>query len=111
MRKIVLQFHMSLDSVVSDPEKWFVMDDELLEEGVAYFESSDAVIMGSNTYAPLQQYWEEAEKSSASAMERKLAAGLNKMEKFLMSRSPKPLTWRNSKLLQFKDVAGFRKVL
>jgi dihydrofolate reductase len=109
MRNVILHLHMSVDNVVSDPDKWMIMNDELLEESIRYYSTIDTVVFGSRTYPFLAEYWQKAEKSSASAIEKKFAKKLNGINKLVLSRSSVELVWPNSKLLNFKDIPALAK--
>ena len=100
---------MSLDNVVSDPEKWMIMNDELLLESIKYYSTIDTVLIGSRTYPFLAEYWQKAEKSSTSAVEKKFAKKLNNINKLVLTQSSVDLVWPNSKLLNFKDVPALAK--
>jgi dihydrofolate reductase len=109
MRKVILHLHMSLDMVVSEPGQWMLMSDELLERAIVYYQTIDAVIFGSKTYPFLAEYWQEAEKLSASDREKEFAKEINKIKKYVLSRSAVDIVWHNSELLNFKDTATLTK--
>ena len=111
MSKIILNFQISLDGVVSDPDKWAKIDDILLQESVERYEHLDAVIFGSNTYPGMAEYWENAEKSSANALERELAKKLNEKKKYVISRSDVEIVWRNSELLKIDGIDSLAEKL
>ncbi len=104
MGKIILNFQISLDGVVSDPDKWAKIDDILLQESVERYDRLDAVIFGSHTYSGMAEYWANAEKSSANPLERELARKLNEKKKYVVSRSGIEIVWRNSKLLKIDGI-------
>jgi dihydrofolate reductase len=83
-----------------------LMDDELLQEAIAYYQTIDTVLFGSKTYPFLAEYWQGAEKTSDSAAERAFAGRINEIRKYVLSRSSVDLTWRRSELLHFGDIAG-----
>lgn len=111
MGKITLNFQISLDGVVSDPDKWAKIDDVLLQDSIERYDHLDAVIFGSNTYPSMAQYWQNAEKSSDSALERELAQKLNEKKKYVLSRSDVEITWRNSQLLKISGIESLREKL
>lgn len=111
MGKIILNFQMSFDGVVSDPDKWANIDDILLRESVDRYDELDAVIFGSETYAGMAEYWENAEKTSENPLERELARKLNEKKKYVVSRSEVEIVWRNSELLKFDDIKSLAQKL
>lgn len=111
MGKIILNFQMSFDGVVSDPDKWANIDEILLQESVDRYDDLDAAIFGSDTYAGMAEYWEKAEKSSENPLERELAAKLNAKKKYVVSRSEVEIVWRNSELLKFDDIESLAQKL
>ncbi len=106
MRKVILYFHMSLDNVVSDPDQWMLMNDDILKAATDYYEQLGTILFGSQTYPFLSDYWQQAEQNSDSATEREFARKINQIQKFVLSRSSVELTWKNSELLDFKDIAS-----
>ena len=111
MSKIILNFQISLDGVVSDPAKWAKIDDILLQESVERYDRLDAVIFGSNTYPGMAEYWENAEKSSEKPLERELAGKLNEKKKYVVSRSDVEIVWRNSELLKIDGIESLAEKL
>lgn len=95
---------ISLDGVVSDPEQWMILiSDEILADALEYYSTLDAIIVGSNSYPSLAEYWQTAEMSSQSALERTFARRINEIRKIVISRSKIKLVWNNSQQLFIKD--------
>lgn len=111
MGKITLNFQISLDGVVSDPEQWAKIDDILLQESIERYDRLDAVIFGSKTYPGMAEYWENAEKTSENALTRELAQKLNEKKKYVVSRSETEIVWRNSELLKFDGIESLAEKL
>lgn len=107
MGKAVLTMHMSLDSVVTNEDQWMKLNDEILEEYVDYYNRIDRIVVGGNTYAHLAEYWQNAEQSSGSDLERSIAKKINDIPKTVISRSLKDLVWRNSEQILIKDNESF----
>jgi dihydrofolate reductase len=99
--------HTSLDGVVSDPEQWASISDEILAAALEYYNTIDVIIFGSKSYPSLAEYWQNAETASQSALERTFAKRINEMSKIVISRSKINLVWRNSKQLTIKDSESF----
>lgn len=107
MGNVILTMHMSLDGVVTDEDQWMTFSDEILEEYLEYYNGIDRIIVGGNTYADLAGYWQNAEQSSRSPIERSIAKKINEIPKIVISRSRKDLIWRNSEQIMIKDTASF----
>jgi len=109
MRKIFLHFAITLDGRVSNVEQWVSLSDEAIKDSSAYHDTIDAIIFGKNSYAPLAEYWQNAEASSNSAAERAFAKKINDIHKFVLSHGGVELTWKNSELLRVKDSEAFKQ--
>jgi dihydrofolate reductase len=103
MRKVTLYMQISLDGVVSNPEQWMTMSDDILSDAIDYYKTLDTVVFGSKTYPWLADYWPTAEHSSNSPTEREFAKRINNIHKLVLSRSSVNLTWNNSQHLSFTD--------
>jgi dihydrofolate reductase len=111
MRKIFLHFAITADGMVSNVEQWVSFTDEALKDSSAWHDTVDAIIFGNNNYAPLAEYWQNAETSSNSAAERAFAKKVNNMQKFVLSHGEVELVWKNSELLRAKDSAAFKQAI
>ena len=111
MRKIFLHFAVTADGMVSNVEQWISLTDEAIADSSAYHDTFDALIFGKNTYAPLAEYWQQAETSSNSAAERAFAKKVNDMHKLVLSHGEVELVWKNSELLRVKDSAAFKQAI
>lgn len=107
MGKIVLYMQISLDGIVSDVEQWMSWNDEILEDALEYYDSLDAIVVGGNTYASMAEYWQRAETSSESVLERAFAKRINELRKIVISRSELELVWKNSQQLLYKENDSF----
>lgn len=103
MGKIILTMQISLDGIVSDVDEWMSLSDEIVEASLAYYQTLDAIIIGGRTYPSLAEYWQNAEQSSDSELERRFAKKINEIEKIVISRSNVDLTWENSRPLLIRD--------
>jgi dihydrofolate reductase len=104
MRKIILYMQISLDGVASDVDQWMTLSDEIVEDSFESYNTLDTIVVGSNTYPSMAKYWQNAEKSSNSALERSVAKKINEMKKVVISRSKiNNLVWNNSQQLIFDD--------
>lgn len=107
MGEIIITMQMSLDGVVSQEDRWMSLSDEILEDYLAYYKTVDALVVGGNTYAGLAEYWQNAEISSESPLERAVAKSLNDRPKFVFTRSEIDLGWRNSQSAIVSDADAF----
>ena len=111
MRKIFLHFAITADGMVSNVEQWVSFTDEAMKDGSVFHDTVDAIIFGKNNYAPLAEYWQNAETSSNSAEERAFARKINEMHKIVLSHDEVELVWKNSELLRAKDSAAFKQAI
>ena len=111
MRKIFLHFAMTADGMVSNVEQWVSFTDEAMRDGSAWHDTVDAIIFGNNNYAPLAEYWQNAETAANSAEERAFARKVNDMQKFVLSHGEVELAWKNSELLRAKDSTAFKQAI
>ena len=111
MRKIFLHFAMTADGMVSNVEQWVSFTDEAMKDTSAWHDTVDAIILGNNNYAPLAEYWQNAETSANSAAERAFAKKVNDMHKLVLSHGEVELVWKNSELLRVNDGAAFKQAI
>jgi len=111
MRKIFLHFAVTADGMVSNVERWVSFTDEAMKDGSAWHDTVDAIILGKNNYAPLAEYWQNAETAADSAEERAFARKINEMHKLVLSHDDVELVWKNSELLRAKDSAAFKQAI
>lgn len=107
MGTAVLTMHMSLDGIVTHEDRWMTFNDEMLEEYLDYYDRIDRIVVGGNTYAQLAEYWQHAEQSSGSELERSIAKKINDIPKSVFSRTVKTLIWRNSEQILIADERSF----
>jgi dihydrofolate reductase len=79
------------------------LKEEFLEDMVDYYDTLDAVLVGGNTYFSMAEYWQNAEKSSDSTLERTIANKINDIKKIVISRSELDLVWSNSEQIIFQN--------
>ncbi|KAB2930270.1 MAG: deaminase [Leptonema illini] len=103
MRKITLYMQSSVDGIVSDPDRWANISDEILEDALQMYENIGTVVFGGRSYPSMAQYWTGAEQTSTSELERAFAKKINEIDKIVISRSPVKTTWKNSRNVQVAD--------
>ena len=111
MRKIFLHFAVTADGMVSNVEQWVSITDEAMKDGSAWHDTIDTIIFGKNNYAPLAEYWQNAETSADSEAERAFATKLNDMHKVVLSHGDVDLVWKNSELLRAEDSPAFKEAI
>lgn len=103
MRKITLYMQSSVDGIVSDPDRWANISDEILEDALQMYENIGTIVFGGRSYPSMAQYWIGAEQTSASELERAFAKKINEIDKIVISRSPVKTAWKNSRCIQVAD--------
>ena len=111
MRKIFLHFAITADGMVSNVEQWVSFTDEAMKDGSAWHDTVDTIIFGNNNYAPLAEYWQNAETAADSAEERAFAKKVNDMHKLVLSHGEVELAWKNSELLHAEDSTAFKQAI
>lgn len=111
MKKIILKMQISLDGVVSGEGEWMSFSDSIVSDAMNYYETLDAIIVGSKFYSFLSDYWQTAEKSSDSLIEKNFAKRINEIDKIVLSRSPVNLTWKNSRNINCDNTGGLIKLI
>jgi dihydrofolate reductase len=109
MSRVILSLQISLDGIASDPENWMMMSDEIIKDSIDYYDLLDAIIIGSNNYASLAEYWQKAEHSPKSETERRFAKKINEIKKIVISRSEVDLVWNNSEQLIFDNAESLKQ--
>ena len=87
MRKVFAGLAMSLDGVVHEPSTWLRFDDEMGKIMAAGLERSDAVLLGTKTYADFAEMWPQYGTSTP------MAAFLNQTPKYVATHTLDSLDW------------------
>lgn len=103
MRKITLYMQSSVDGIVSDPDRWANISDEILEDALQMYDNVGTVVFGGRSYPSMADYWTDAEQTSTSELERAFAKKINEIDKIVISRSPVKIIWKNSRFIQVAD--------
>jgi len=99
MRKIVLFNLMTLDGFFEGPNQdinWHNVDDEFNEFAIEQLGSADALIFGRTTYQMMTSYWPTPE---AIATDPVVAGWMNKLPKFVFSKTLPKADWNNTTLI------------
>ena len=111
MRKLFLHFAITANGIVSNVEQWVSFTDEAMKDGNDWHDTIDTIIFGNNNYAPLAEYWQNAETAADSAEERAFAKKVNDMHKLVLSHKDVELVWKNSELLRTEDSTAFKRAI
>ena len=91
---------MTLDGFFEGPSGdlfWHNVDAEFNEFAIAQLNSADGILFGRKTYEMMASYW----PSEAAITDDPIVAGLmNKMPKFVLSRTLTKAEWNNTKLIK-----------
>ncbi|GAA4585644.1 dihydrofolate reductase family protein [Planotetraspora phitsanulokensis] len=109
MRKLIESTFVTLDGVISSPEKWGspYWDEEHAAYGDALFSSSDALLLGRVTYEAFAGVWPKMEQAGDED-----AARMNALPKYVASRTLTEATW-NATILEgdvAKEIARLKEL-
>lgn len=105
MRKIIVTVEATLNGVTSVADWSFPDSPERAEYSRALLFSSDAILMGRETYEVFSVYWPAKKPADEGPGEQGFADRINTISKHVVSTTLKELTWNNSHLIQ-GDLAG-----
>ena len=93
MRRILESTRVSLDGVIGNLQAWGMdyLDADAQKAATAQLSSSDAMLMGRNTYKALSTAW--------SAREGEFAETINAIRKYVISSTLRSTDWNNSTIL------------
>jgi dihydrofolate reductase len=111
MGKFIVTMQMSLDGVVSEVERWMTLSDEMLKDMGDAYDTVDAVLVGGHTYASMAEYWQQAERTSESELERAIARKINAIKKYVISRGDVELSWNHTERIGYEDEASLVREL
>ncbi len=118
MNKLVVMNRISLDGYFTDENnpsrpEWSIEDPELDKWMMTDhdFMKPNAYLFGKTTYRQFENVWTKVnENSNVSNEVIQMAKSLNKMKKFVISKSLKNLTWENSFLLNKDIIEDVKKI-
>lgn len=100
MRKLIISVESTLNGITSVADWSFPDSPERVEYSRALLFSSDALLMGRETYEVFSVYWPAAMESDDGSGEEGFAERINSMAKYVASTTLKTLTWNNSQLIE-----------
>jgi dihydrofolate reductase len=97
MSKLVASSFVSLDGVVEAPEKWNspYFNEEMGAAIGGFIASTEAFLLGRRTYEDWAAFWPQQDPA-----ESPMAAAINGLPKYVVSRTLDELGWENSTLLK-----------
>jgi hypothetical protein len=63
MRKVILYMQISIDGVVSDPERWMTLSDDIIEDTIEYYKTLDTIVLGSHSFPSAGRILAESRKA------------------------------------------------
>ena len=109
MRKVFLSMTMTFDGFFAGPHgelDWMsqTLDQELIDDIVAFFEGVDSGFIGYPTASGMIPYWLNVAKNpSASKGELAIAQVVNTLHPLILSNKEEKLEWENTELLVVKS--------
>ena len=100
MRKVIVSVETTLNGVTSVADWSFPSGKERVDYSRELLFSSDAILMGRETYEVFATYWPEKEKSGDGPGEEGIAERMNNIAKYVASTTLKEVTWNNSHLVK-----------
>lgn len=101
MKKVIVSVETTLNGVMSVADWTFPHSKERADYSRELLFSSDAILMGRETYEVFATYWPEKEKSGDDAPgEEGIAARINSIAKYVTSTTLQEVTWNNSHLIE-----------
>ena len=116
MRKLKHVIHVSLDGYYADPDggmRWVRMDDDLGAFVHKFIAPCGTAIYGRKTYEMMENFWPNAEqhpqaKEGSHLVEH--ARWVNPVDKILISRSRKTVSWQPTMIISENVVATIREL-
>ncbi len=104
MRKIIVQFGVSLDGFMEGPNReidWHMVDEEFNRYAIDTIRQMDTLLFGRVTYQLFESYWPSAAKDpKTSPHDLEIARLFNNMSKVVFSKTLKKVEWENSRLVR-----------
>ena len=110
MRKLIVFNLMTLDGYVAGDGgdiSWHNVDEEFQELAKAASNSGNTLLFGRITYELMASFWPTPEAIRTDPI---VAAGMNRSEKIVFSRTLKTADWNNTKLVKDDMIAGGQEI-
>lgn len=110
MRKLSVFNLMSLDGYIAGPGgdiSWHRVDAEFQELAIAASNSDNTLLFGRVTYELMARFWPTEEARRTDPL---VAAGMNKSEKIVFSRTLTKAEWNNTRLVKDDLLGEVRKL-
>jgi len=110
MRKLLVFNLMTLDGYFAGQDgdiSWHNVDEEFQELAIQASNSGNTLLFGRITYELMKSYWPTPEAIKNDPL---VAAGMNKAEKIVFSRTLEKVDWNNTRLVKDDMLAEVRKL-
>lgn len=109
MRKIKVLFNVSLDGFCDHTA--LIPDEELFKHSCEFFDTIDVEIWGRKTFELMEGFWPLVVKDKdALPIEVGFAEKLDQVQKYVISRTLKKVTWINSKIIHQNVIEEITKL-
>lgn len=106
MRRIINSTYVTLDGVITNPQRWPVLEDPGDERAAIQqelIEQCDAVLLGRDTYLAFAGVWQGREGDPYTDR-------INSMRKYVVSTTLRQATWNNSVLIGADAAAAIARL-
>ncbi|MHB8843676.1 MAG: dihydrofolate reductase family protein [Nitrospirota bacterium] len=110
MRKLTVFNLMTLDGYIAGPDgdiSWHNVDEEFQELATAASNSGNTLLFGRVTYELMAGFWPTPEAIRTDPV---VAAGMNRSEKVVFSRTLQKADWNNTRLVKDDMIAEVRRL-
>jgi dihydrofolate reductase len=110
MRKISVFMMVSVDGYFEGPNKeidWHTVDEEFNEFASQQLDEMDGILFGRVTYQMMESYWST---SQAIHDDQIIAGKMNRLPKYVFSKTLQEVMWNNSKLIKGDTAAEVQKL-
>lgn len=110
MRKLIVFNLMTLDGYIAGPDgdiSWHNVDEEFQELANAASNSGNTLLFGRVTYELMASFWPTPEAIGTDPV---VAAGMNRSEKVVFSRTLQKAGWNNTRLVKDDMTAEVRRL-
>ena len=109
MRKIICAINITLDGFCDHTAG--IVDDDLHEYYTEFMGKMGISVMGRKTYELMENYWPEVAKNKTGTdSEIRFAENFDEIQKIMISRSRKSVTWNNSSIISENVIEEISKL-
>lgn len=110
MRRVTVFNLMSLDGYIAGENgdiSWHMVDDDFHELAIAASTSGNTLLFGRVTYELMAGFWPRPEAMQADPI---VAAGMNRSDKIVFSRTLQKADWNNTRLVKDDMIGEVRRL-